>query len=174
MIVLQGLGIITIADLEAAITRFENNPGANNNPGNLRAGPGQIGTDANGFAIFPDLATGRAALDHQIQLNIDRGLSLEEFFGGKPGVYAGYAPAADKNNPGLYADTVAGWLDIDPTVPLSQQIGSTSSNSAFPALLSDSGDSPLSLDLFDASGLSWPLLAGVAGGILLLSLAVSR
>jgi hypothetical protein len=91
----------------------------NNNPGNLRAGTGQIGTDANGYAIFPSVDAGFAALDNQIQLNINRGLTLTQFFQGKPGVYAGYAPAADSNDPTNYANTVAGWLGIDPNTQLS-------------------------------------------------------
>ena len=112
------------ASLASAIARFEgfgvsgSVAARNHNPGNLRSGTGQNGTDANGYAIFPDDATGYAALDHQIDLNVNRGLSLEEFFAGKPGVYAGYAPSGDANNPTQYASTVAGWLGIDPSVPL--------------------------------------------------------
>lgn len=120
-----GLGGAAFTDsLAQAIARFEgyNVAGSvaarNNNPGNLRAGPGQTGTDAGGYAIFPDTDTGFAALDNQINLNIGRGLSLDEFFAGKPGVYPGYAPSADSNNPTQYASTVAGWLGIDPSVPL--------------------------------------------------------
>ena len=115
----RGLGSISIAQLAAAITRNEGfYPGSaayrNNNPGNLTAGPGMIGTDASGFAIFPDLQTGQNALQNQIQLNINRGLTLSEFFQGKPGVYAGY----DKTDP-AYASKVAGWLGISSDVPLS-------------------------------------------------------
>lgn len=91
----------------------------NHNPGNLRAGNGAIGTDAGGYAIFPDDATGWAALERQVDLNIGRGLTLREFFGGKPGVYPGYAPAADSNNPTGYAATVAAWLGISPDAVLS-------------------------------------------------------
>lgn len=119
--------------LANAIARFEgyNTPGSvaqrNNNPGNLRSGAGQVGTDANGYAIFPDAATGFAALVHQIALNISRGLSLQEFFGGQrdasgnvvPGGYPGYAPQQDQNDPNNYANVVAGWLGIDKTTPLS-------------------------------------------------------
>ena len=118
--------------LVQAIERFEGffTPGSvaqrNNNPGNLRAGPGQIGTDAGGYAIFPDVATGEAALAHQIDLNISRGLSLNTFFAGQrdssgnvvPGGYPGYAPSGDQNNPAQYAATVAGWIGIDPAAPL--------------------------------------------------------
>ncbi len=115
---LRGMGTIT-DDLAAAIQRFEGSCPSptscrNFNPGNLRAGPGAIGTDSRGIAIFPDYATGEAALAHQVDLNIGRGLTLDEFFGGKPDVYAGY----DKTAPN-YASTVAGWLAIDPNTPLS-------------------------------------------------------
>lgn len=128
----------TLTDsLVQAIERFEGffTPGSlaqrNNNPGNLRSGPAQIGTDSNGFAIFPDVATGEAALANQINLNIGRGLSLNQFFAGQrdatgnvvPGGYPGYAPAADQNNPAQYASTVAGWVGIDPTVPLNSLAG---------------------------------------------------
>lgn len=118
---LRGLASVT-TDLAGAIQRFEGACSGqscrNNNPGNLRAGPGSTGVDARGIAIFPDYATGEAALQRQVDLNIGRGLTLDEFFGGKSGVYAGYAPAADSNNPSGYSATVAGWLGIDPNVPL--------------------------------------------------------
>jgi hypothetical protein len=109
-------------DLATSIQRFEGACSGqvcrNNNPGNLRAGPGSTGVDSRGIAVFPDYATGEAALQHQVDLNIGRGLTLDEFFAGKQGVYAGYAPAADSNNPSGYSATVAGWLGIDPNVPL--------------------------------------------------------
>jgi hypothetical protein len=118
---LRGLGSFT-TDLAGAIQRFEGACSGltcrNNNPGNLRAGPGATGIDSRGIAIFPDYATGEAALQRQVDLNIGRGLTLDEFFAGKPGVYAGYAPAADSNNPSSYASAVAGWLGIDPNTPL--------------------------------------------------------
>lgn len=131
--------------LAQAIARFEGffTAGSvaqrNHNPGNLRAGPGAIGTDSRGYAIFPDDATGWAALEHQVDLNIGRGLTLEEFFGGKAGVYPGYAPAADSNQPAQYASTVAGWLGISPT----QVLSGVASGSDLPAgsvdLASDTG-----------------------------------
>jgi len=118
---LRGLGSLT-TDLAGAIQRLEGacsgSSCRNNNPGNLRAGPGQIGVDSRGIAIFPDMSTGEAALEHQVDLNIGRGLTLDEFFAGKQGVYAGYAPAADSNNPSAYASTVAGWLNIPENAPL--------------------------------------------------------
>lgn len=88
----------------------------NNNPGNLRSwGANPI---VNGYAAFPTVEAGWAALKAQIQKNINRGLNLTEFFSGKPGVYGGYAPAADKNDPANYARFVAGRVGIDINTPL--------------------------------------------------------
>ena len=134
---LKGLNSLGQSDFVSsfanAIARFEgyNVSGSvaqrNNNPGNLRSGAGQTGVDANGYAIFPSPDAGFAALDNQINLNIARGLTLNQFFAGEPGVYPGYAPSADSNNPAQYAATVAGWLGIDPNTPL-QAIASGGSN----------------------------------------------
>ena len=124
---LMGLGQSSLVDgISQAIAQMEgfNTPGTiaqrDNNPGNLRSGPGQTGTDSRGYAIFPDVATGWAALNNQVQINISRGLTLQEFFAGKPGVYAGYAPSADSNNPTNYANFVAGRIGIDTSTPLDQ------------------------------------------------------
>lgn len=90
----------------------------NNNPGNLRTW-GSLPTSG-GYAVFPTATAGWDALKRQVQLNINRGLTLEEFFAGKPGVYGGYAPAADKNDPGGYARFVAGKTGIPLGIPISQ------------------------------------------------------
>lgn len=87
-----------------------------NNPGNLRSwGSYPV---QNGYVVFPDAQTGWSALNRQVQLNIERGLTLQEFFGGKPGVYPGYSPGSDGNDPRGYAQYVAGQTGIDPTTPL--------------------------------------------------------
>jgi hypothetical protein len=97
----------------------------NNNPGNLRSwGSFPI---VDGYARFPTPDAGWAALRQQIDLNISRGLTLYEFFAGKPGVYGGYSPSADKNDPGGYAVYVASRVGIDPSIPLNQ-IGSSPPN----------------------------------------------
>jgi hypothetical protein len=91
---------------------------ANNNPGNLRSwGNTPI---EHGFAKFGTLAEGVAADKEQIRKNIARGLTLYEFFAGKPGVYAGYSPATDRNNPMQYAMTVARESGLPADVPLNQ------------------------------------------------------
>lgn len=108
-----------IDDIAAAIARQEGGGcGPNNNPGNLRNW-GSLPT-SRGFAVFPTCDAGWSALRQQVQRNVDRGLTLEEFFGGKPGVYPGYAPAADQNQPAVYAANVSTWTGIPQNVPLNE------------------------------------------------------
>jgi len=131
MITRRGLGDVTsgIADAIARMEGFYvagSISARNNNPGNLRNGPGQVGTSG-GFAVFPDQATGWAALQRQVDVNVSRGLNLYEFFGGGNG-YAGYAPSADSNNPTAYADFVAQQTGIDPNAALNSLIGETPSD----------------------------------------------
>lgn len=73
---------------------------SNNNPGNLRP----VGAST-GFQYFTTPEEGWRALQHQIKLNIKRGLTLREFFLGKPGVYPGYAPLGDND-----AEVMANYL----------------------------------------------------------------
>jgi hypothetical protein len=94
----------------------------NNNPGNLRSwGSNPI---INGYAQFATMQAGWNALYQQINLNIGRGLTLQEFFAGKPGVYDGYAPSADKNAPYAYAARVGSDVGIPVDVPLNTLTGS--------------------------------------------------
>jgi hypothetical protein len=83
----------------------------NNNPGNLRAGAGQVGTDANGFAIFPDVQTGWSALYRQISLDSSRGLDLSGFI-------TKYAPPS-QNDTGSYLNYLTGQLGVPSTTLLS-------------------------------------------------------
>lgn len=89
--------------LAEAIAHFEGFYGIhtvankNNNPGNLRNWDKNLPKSSGGYDIFPNRAAGFSALYRQIIKNIGRGLTLEEFFAGKDGVYAGYAPKSDKN-----------------------------------------------------------------------------
>lgn len=127
-----------------AISEMEgfNKPGSRaqrqNNPGNLRSwGKTPV---LEGFANFPTPAEGWSALRKQVWRNVDRGLTLYEFFGGKritdtltvthPDgtveevykktrvVYAGYAPDADGNRSRHYAEFVARRAEIPVDVPL--------------------------------------------------------
>lgn len=91
---------------------------ANKNPGNLRTwGSRPV---RGGYAVFPRAEDGWKALRTQIRRNITRGLTLREFFAGKPGIYPGYAPASDRNNPDQYARYVAGQTGIPVDKPLNQ------------------------------------------------------
>lgn len=158
---LRGLGQSSdlVSQMAAAIQQEEGwYPGSisyqNNNPGNLISGPGQTGTNG-GFAVFPDYATGLAALDNQIQLNINRGLSTNQFFAGEPGVYAGYASAAAGNNPASYATYVSQQLGIDPDTPLNQVQGNAAGG--------DSGAGDVSSELASIDPTWLALGAGVLG-----------
>jgi hypothetical protein len=88
----------------------------NNNPGNLRSW-GRVPVES-GFAKFPSPEAGWRALKLQVAKNIGRGLTMLEFFAGKPGVYPGYAPAADSNQPYSYARFVARRCGVPEDVPL--------------------------------------------------------
>jgi hypothetical protein len=96
----------------------------NHNPGNIRPWPDCKLPTAGGMILFPDDAAGFKQLKAQIYKNIERGLTLYEFFGGRPGVYAGYAPAADHNDPKSYAEFVARLVGIPADVQISEAIAS--------------------------------------------------
>jgi hypothetical protein len=76
-----------------------------------------IGRDQ-GFAIFRDYDAGWNALLNQVRRNVNSGLNLNQFFAGKPGVYAGYASAEAGNKPLEYAAAVAEQLGVDARTPL--------------------------------------------------------
>lgn len=139
----------------------------NNNPGNLMyAGQaGAIGKDANGFAVFPDYATGFQALLNQISLDANRGMTISQFT-------ASYAPASvPGNNPGVYATNIANATGLSPTDLLSQA-SDASGASPIPAVLPDLS----SLDLssltgnFDPTTIpDWAWLAAGLVGIVVLA-----
>ena len=95
-----------------------------NNPGNLRQW-GEVPI-VNGYAKFATIEHGWRALKRQVERLIDRNLTLYEFFGGKPNVYPGYAPAADNNHPKHYAEFVAQRAGIAPDKPLLEVINANS------------------------------------------------
>lgn len=114
-----------VESIAAAIAQMEgfNSQGSvaqrQNNPGNLRSwGSNPV---IGGYAKFPNVTAGWSALYSQIQKNINRGLSLNEFFGGKPGVYPGYSPGSDGGNrPANYAAFVGSHVGIPVDVPINQ------------------------------------------------------
>jgi hypothetical protein len=91
-----------------------------NNPGNLRSW-GDLPV-VGGYVQFPTMEAGIAAEKHQIEKNIGRGLTLKEFFAGKKGIYGGWAPTNDKNDPGAYAATVGKRIGVAPDVPLNKLV----------------------------------------------------
>jgi len=91
----------------------------NNNPGNLRP----VG-QSTGFRTFPTVMDGWRAMIRQVLLNINRGLTLREFFLGKPGVYPGYSPIADPGNEAQqiynYIEFVRQRMNISDSMPLAR------------------------------------------------------
>lgn len=114
------MSIDFVSRFAEAIATFEGfyKPGSlakrNRNPGNIRSW-GQL-PQHRGFVIFPSEDAGFEALQAQIRKNIKRGLTVNEFFGGKPRVYPGYAPDSDGNHSKRYAAFVAKRLGISPDV----------------------------------------------------------
>ena len=86
----------------------------NCNPGNLRfAGQKEAtGQDDKGFAIFPNAPAGFRALFKQIELDRDRGLTLQEFI-------HKYAPE-NENNTSNYLNFVSTQLASKPDTFLSK------------------------------------------------------
>lgn len=145
----RGLGDLT-SSLNAAIQKVEGvyppgTPGypngslawQNNNPGNIRYVangynyPGCV-PGAGGFCKYPDMATGSAALDHQIGVQVAAGQNLDQFFNQ-------YAPSTDNNNTASYIASVSQQTGIDPSVPLNSVGGSsTGGSSSTPDPSSDS------------------------------------
>lgn len=148
--------------MAAAIRQMEGtNPNfaANNNPGNLvYIGPNQNGQTgvlpgAGGFAMFPSAASGEAALESQIQSQINSGQNLTQFFNQ-------YAPSGTCNAAGgcqtsaatqNYINFVSGQLGVDPSIPLNSIQGSYT-GSAYAGSVSG-GDDSSSSSGFDLSSI---------------------
>lgn len=81
-----------------------------NNPGALRSTDftrrmGQIGTTQNGFAIFPDMETGRRAVFALLKTNKYQNRTIAQ-------TMEIYAPWQDGNNPTSYASRVARYIGV--------------------------------------------------------------
>lgn len=95
-----------------------------NNPGALMDLPYYQETGEFRLAQYPSLDAGEAALRAQIERNIGKGLTFYEFFGGKPGVYGGYAPAGHgDNDPVAYAEAVAAAVGASPDQVIADVMG---------------------------------------------------
>lgn len=160
---LSGLGSSTVETIASVITRIEGARPGTNNPGNLMDLPYYQSTGQFRIATYPTLAAGQQALYAQIQRNLDKGLTLYEFFGGKPGVYGGYAPQGHGgNDPRAYANQVAAALGVDPDEVITGD-GSTWPTGGVDPLPGSSGDGD-----DDEPGI--PAVAVVAGVAALLAL----
>jgi hypothetical protein len=88
----------------------------NNNPGNLRAGPGMIGT-AGGIATFADIGDGWGDVSDYVTKHVQANPNwnfydfFEHYLGGKPGSSVNNT----QGNSGAYADYVANYAGFDPS-----------------------------------------------------------
>lgn len=82
----------------------------NRNPGNLRSGENQQGTDERGYAVFVTLTNGWTALLADLDAkfkgshNLTPQSTLHDLFNI-------YAPSLDQNNPTQYSAQIAKWLN---------------------------------------------------------------
>lgn len=172
----QTSGLSTIASTIQQIEGYY--PGSiayqNNNPGNLiyvgQAGATQ-GTPMAGtpyyFASFDSYADGYAALENQIQIYANQGLTIDQMM-------AKYAPASGTgNNPTSYANSIANALGVSSDTPVSSAIAGGSTDASGTVDLSSLG-TDLSSDFSDltdstqAETLDPSVLFGVGVGMLLL------
>jgi hypothetical protein len=150
---------------------------ANNNPGGLIAWPGY--PTVNGFAQFPDYATGFAAVVSNVQNFIDEGLNLSQ-------LTEKWAPSGAPNDPGginqpsAYASFVSAQTGLPLDTPLNSLGSGTPTTiemaADFPTLDLSSifGDLGISTDSTLAGTLGNPsmgLLVGLGIGAILLWLA---
>jgi len=166
-----------ITSIAQAIIRMENVNPRYNNPGAI------FDTSKNQLRTYPTYEAGYAALLNQVRLNVNRGLTLEEFFGGKPGVYPGYAPVApgihSTNDPQNYANNVASWTGIPLGVPIKDVVSigspapptSVASNPTGGVSPGSSGGFTLTLpDLTSSFGDAWDAGADQKGTVATLAL----
>ena len=93
----------------------------NHNPGNIRWGTfarlhGATENDGAGYAVFPDDATGWAALTALLSNPPYSGLNVAEALNK-------YAPAADGNAPVVYVANICDWCDCAPATPIADLLG---------------------------------------------------
>lgn len=103
-----------------AIERQEGMPEDDVNPGNLRGAPWLTDPVIEGGWWRPaSRAEGEAGLAHVFCLHLAQGNTLRDFIAGHPGIYAGFAPGSDHNDPDAYIADVKQWAGIaDENQPL--------------------------------------------------------
>lgn len=109
-----------IQRLVNAVVRQEGKPADYLNPGDLRGAPWLAKPIINlGFWCPSSRNEGMAGLAHLVALHLAQGNTLRDFVAGHPGIYAGFAPARDHNDPETYIANVMNWAAIpDSDVPL--------------------------------------------------------
>ena len=108
-----------------AVIRQEGKHPDSINPGDLRGAPWLKNPIINLGFWCPKggRPEGVAGLAHLVALHIAQGNTLKDFIAGHPGVYAGFAPAADHNDPETYTANVMTWAQIpDQNTPLYEYI----------------------------------------------------
>jgi hypothetical protein len=85
----------------------------NNNPGNVKSGPGQTGTSG-GYATFASFADGWSALQQLITKRAAQHPDWDFY-----DFFSSYAPASDNNDPNAYAEYVANYAGADPAQTVS-------------------------------------------------------
>jgi hypothetical protein len=127
-----GSSVATIQDFASAIFGFEGgNAGdrnvRNNNPGNLKfAGQPDATQGDGGFAVFPSLDSGFAALDRQLTKTTNEmpSLTLTQFFARYLGQSDFMTPkVTSQGDPFSYANTVAAKLGVSADQTLGQIFG---------------------------------------------------
>ncbi len=90
------------------------------NPMNLRGAPWlSAPLIQSGFWKPVSRSVGIAGGAHVVALHISQGNSLTDFIAGHPGVYGGFAPGVDHNDPATYIKNVSEWAEIpDVNLPL--------------------------------------------------------
>ena len=116
----QSYGGDALDNLAQAVFQFEGGkPGninvRNNNPGNLRGGPNQIGIrGAGGYAVFQDQGDGWDALNGWITRHAQTNPGWDFY-----DLFSVYAPKSDHNDPDAYAEYVANYMGVDPSQTVS-------------------------------------------------------
>lgn len=168
---------MAIIDIRNSIIRMEGvNPNyvPNNNPGNIRYSishpeytPNAIGVGAGGFAKYASYDDGVADLDRQIQIDANRGLSLDQFV-------SKYAPPVE-NKTSIYLSNLSNWLGVTPNTKLSNIISGdvgSGSDEVMAANTDVMNNDPSSFDfnLSDVGGdmMIALVIGGIVGGYMLL------
>jgi hypothetical protein len=157
----------TVTDLMNSIAKMEgyNVSGSiaqrNNNPGNLRSGVGQVGSEntvSGTFATFATPADGWAALHNQIDIQAGQGQTLRDF------IYQ-YAPPSE-NNTSSYLNVLVADLGVSADSSLSD-LGMGVSNAS---VVDSSGSVSSALDNLvngTTGTIDWAMVGLVVVGVML-------